>query len=91
MLSDNKIAKLQATLGKDTVDELDKYDSDKIKTRLVQAQKAIKQAQEELEANKAYQQAKADVSHLSGGLKDVKKRQNAMIQYGLYLLETKGE
>jgi hypothetical protein len=91
MLSDNKIAKLQGSLGKDTVEELDKMSTDQLKSRLVQAQKSIKQAKEELEANQEYQQIKADKTHLEQGLKEVKKRQNAISDYALHLMETKGE
>ena len=57
----------------------------------MQATKSIKQAKEELDATQEYQQLKADKSDLEGGLRDVKKRQNAIIQYSLHLMEEKGD
>lgn len=90
-LSDKKRDQIESLLGKETVEELQTMQPEQLKHRLTQAQQAIKQAQEELEANAKYQEAKEDIRHLSGGLKDVKKRQNAISTLVLELLEERGE
>lgn len=88
-MTDKKLEKIENTLGQDTVTELAAKSVEDLKTTIVSASQAIKQAQEELEANPAYQELKESLKALSAGLKDIKKRQNAIIQYSLHLTEEK--
>lgn len=90
-MTDKKLEKIEKALGQETINELVAKTADDLKTAIVGANQAIKQAQEELEANPAYQELKENLKALSAGLKDAKKRQNAIIQYSLHLTEKKGK
>jgi hypothetical protein len=87
MSTDKKLEKLEKILGKDKVLELQPMAREQLETQVVNASASIKQAQDELEANARYQEIKESLKDLSAGLKEVKKRQNAIIQYSLFLLE----
>jgi len=91
MLSDKLFAKIEKILGKETMSELEALDVSMLKDHIVASEHAIMEAQRELEANPKYQEIKESLKALSEGLRDVKKRQNAMIRYNLSLLEDKGE
>lgn len=91
MLSDKKLAQVEKILGPETIIELQGTAKEALKDRLVGAESSIKQATQELEANPQYQETKENLKALSQGLRDVKKRQNAIIQYSLSLLEDQGE
>lgn len=85
-----KLETARKTLGKQDLEELDKMSEADLKKRIVQASEAMREAHDKLEANEAYQRAKADASMLSQGKRDVNKRQNAFIAYCLHLLTEKG-
>jgi hypothetical protein len=85
-----RIAKIEGFLGKETAQELAALSSLDLKNRLTQARKSIRDAKDELEANPAYQDAKENVKALSSGYREVKKRQDAVTEYCLYLLEEQG-
>jgi hypothetical protein len=91
MLSDKKLARIEKALGSDTLGELESMPSDALKDKIVSAEHAIMEAIRELEANPKYQELKESLKAISAGLKEVKKRQNAIIQYSLSLLEDKGD
>lgn len=84
------LTKLEKLIGKDTVLELEKMSGEDLKQRIIQANQAIKQVADELQANEKYQQIKRDKSYLEQGKKDVNKRQNAIIKHCLHLMEEKG-
>lgn len=90
MLSNKKYAKIEKALGKESMAELEALSAEDLKNRLVAAEHAIKDAIAELEANDKFQELKASIKAISEGLKEVKKRQNAVIQYSLSLLDDKG-
>lgn len=85
-MNDKKLEKIEKILGRDTVEEMNSLDHVAVKEKIVSANSAIKQAIDELEANPEYQHIKEQLKAVSEGMKEVKKRQNAVIQYGLYLL-----
>lgn len=85
-----KLETARKTLGKQDIEDLDKMSQDDLKKRIVQANEAMREAHDELEANEAYQKAKADASALSQGKRDVNKRQNAFIAYSLHRLTEGG-
>lgn len=89
MISSNKLLKIEKSLGKETISELGTLSEVDLKNKVVQAASAIKEAQEELEANPAYQELKENLKALSSGLREVKARQNSVIAYSLHLLGEK--
>jgi hypothetical protein len=91
MLSEKKMAKIETTLGTDTVKEMEAMDSANLKRRIVEASKAKAQVAKELEDNKEYQRIKEDKSYLESGKREVNKRQNAVIDLALHLMEAQGE
>lgn len=87
MLSDKKLAKIEKILGKDKIVEIEQGDLQSIITN---ASASIKQAQDELAANPQYQELKESLKALSAGLKEIKQRQNAIIEYALHTIEERG-
>lgn len=90
MLSEKKLSRFQKILG-ETIQELDAQDTDALKQSIVRADQSIKQASDELEANPKFQELKESLKAVSEGLREVKKRQNAIVQYSLHLIEEKGK
>lgn len=91
MISDKKLDKICNTLGLEVVNDLNSLDFRALQALVVVGTQAIKDAEEELEANEQYQALKENLKAVSAGLKDVKKFQNAKIQYILHVLESKGK
>lgn len=87
----DKLEKMHKTLGRDTVDEMDKLNEEALKKIIVEASSAMQQVKDELEANPKYKEAKEDLLALTQGKKEVDKRQKARIAYSLYLLSEKGK
>lgn len=90
MLSEKKLARIEKSLGKDTLAELDALAEEGLKSKVVEAETAVKVASDELEANDKYQELKDSLKAVSSGLSEVKKRQRNIVQYSLHLLEEKG-
>lgn len=92
MLSDKKYEKIEKALGKEMLQELEALNSkEALEKRIAQAEGAIKHAHDELEANEEYQARRQAVLDMSAGLKEVKKRQKAITEYCLHLLEEGGK
>jgi hypothetical protein len=91
MLNDKKLNKIEKILGKDTLNHLDSCPTDILKDTIVGSEHSINEAVRELEANPKYSELKESVKALSEGLREIKKRQNAIIQYALSLLEDRGD
>lgn len=91
MLSDKKLEKIERALDKDTIEEINASDQTGIDAIIRSATIAIQAAQEELEANPKYQELKESLKACSEGLREVKKRQNAKIQYAAHILDSRGE
>jgi DNA polymerase III delta prime subunit len=90
-MNPKKLEKIEKALGVETVRELEALNSEELKAKLVVAEQAIKGAIDELEANEEYQDLKESVKAMQAGMRDVKKRQNAIIQLSLHLMESKGD
>jgi hypothetical protein len=90
MLSEKKLEKIEKNIGKETMAGIEAMPVDILKDTLVSAEHSIAEAQRELEANPQYQAAKELLKDITGSLRDVKKRQNSIIQYCLHILEEKG-
>lgn len=80
-----KVEKIRNQLGPETIKELEALSKAELERVIADAEQAIKQATEERDANPAYQEAKENIKALSEGLKEVKKRQQAKIQFALLL------
>jgi hypothetical protein len=91
MINPNKLAKIEKLLGPDTINDLKIMPKEELVNTVVQSEVSIKTAQEELEANEKYQELKEAVKAMSAGLREVKQRQNAIIQYCLHLKEEGGQ
>lgn len=87
MLSDKKLARIEKILDEDTIKTLHESSYLEIHAAIVAADSSMKKAAEELEANPKYQELKENLKALSEGFREVKKRQNAIVQYSLHLLE----
>lgn len=87
MISGKKLERIEKALGKETLDQLNSQSPQELKASIIQSESSIKCAVEELEANPAVQQLKESLKAVSQGLREVKKRQNAIIQYALHRLE----
>ena len=87
MLNDKKLTKIEKELGKDFLSELDKSD---LEASISNACASIKVAEDELEANPKYQDVKESMKAVKAGLGEVKKRQKAIIDYCVHLLEERG-
>lgn len=91
MMSDKKLEKIEKLLGEDKIGFLNNASNEDLKASITNAAQSIKATQEELEANPVYQDLKENLKAASEGLREVKKRQNAIIQYSLHVLEGKSE
>lgn len=91
MLSDKKLQRIEKTLGPDLISELNRVNDEGLTYTVAACSAAIKEAEDQLEANPKYQDLKASLKACSEGVREVKKFQNAQIQYALHLLEEKGK
>jgi len=92
MLSEKKFEKIEKTLGKEMLQELEALASRaSLEAKIAEAEGAVKRTVDELEANEEYQARRQGLLDMSAGLKDVKKRQKAITEYCLHLLEEAGQ
>lgn len=84
----SNINKLEKTLGRDTIVEMQSLAPEALHKAIVDAEQAMKQVADELEANGKYQELKDQLSAVTQGKKDVNKRQKAKIAYALNLLNS---
>lgn len=85
-----KLAKKIGDDGEDVLKELEAMDVADLNKRIAQSNQAISDTKAELDENDDYVHAKADVKLLSSGLREVKKRQNAIIAVAVKLRKDKG-
>ncbi len=87
-----KLSKIRKQLDDSTINEMNGLSPGALKDLIAQAEEAMAGATRERDANPAYEAAKQVVKDLSEGLRDVRKRQTAKIQYSLRRLrELNGE
>lgn len=91
MINQKRLEKIEKLLGKEFVYGFEGATKEELETSIVNANSSMKQAKDELEENENYQNLKESLKHLSAALKDVNKRQNAIVQLSLHLLEEKGQ
>lgn len=85
--------KLQKKIGPDgeeVVRELEAMSVEELNKRIAQANQAISTTKSELDGNENYVKAKEDAKLLSSGLREVKKRQNAIIEIAVTFRKDKG-
>lgn len=90
-MKQDKRTKIEKLLGAEVVESLVALSEVELKAIIAQSCGAIKQSTDELNANPIYQEIKENLKAVSQGLREVKKYQNAKIQYSLGLLEAKGK
>lgn len=81
MLNDKKHEKIVKILGAEKIAELESLVMEELKTHLVNAECAISEAEKELEANPKFQELKESLKVLSSGMREVRKRQRAIISF----------
>lgn len=79
--------KVSEAMGLDIKEELDALSREQLKQKVVSANQSMKQVEDELERNSKYQEIKAQKKALELGKKEVFRRQKAIIQYSLRLME----
>ncbi len=85
-----KIAKKIGPDGEEVVRELEAMDLPDLNKRIAQANQAISDVKAELDENQEYTSAKEVTKLLGSGLREVKKRQNAIIAVAVRLRKDKG-
>ncbi len=85
-----KLAKKIGDDGNDVVAELEAADVETLNKRIAQSNQSISDTKTELEENDAYIKAKGTTKLLSSGLREVKKRQNAIIAVAVTFRKEKG-
>ncbi len=86
----SKIDKAYKTLNEDTVKELEASDAETLMNRITLASEAMRQVEDELEANEKYQRLREDLKAITEGKREVFKRQRAIICICLKFLKDKG-
>jgi uncharacterized small protein (DUF1192 family) len=86
-----KIAKKIGPDAEDVLKELEAMDVADLNKRIAQANQAISDTKAELAKNSEYVAAKEDVKLLSSGFREVKTRQNAIIEICVQLRKDRGE
>mgnify|MGYP000008067018 CR=1 FL=1 len=86
-----KITRALKNLDAETVKELEAMDVASLDTRIVEANRAMQQMQDELDENPEYQELKESLKAVTAGLKEVKKRQNSIICIALHMKSEKGK
>lgn len=89
--TNNELSKIVDKIGQETIDEMDSYDEQQLRSVVVNAQSSMQDAKEELEANREYQRAKLAIKDLSAGKREVDSRQKAKTTYALYRLKEMGK
>jgi len=85
-----KIAKAIGNDAEDVLKELEASDTETLNKKIAQANEAIVSTKTELDQNLEYSEAKETTKLLSSGLKEVKKRQGAIIKVCLQLRRDRG-
>jgi len=91
MVVKNKMKKLESILPEEMRNGLAQGQIDELKNTIVQCLGNIKQAKDELEENEQYQDLKESLKALSEGFREVKKFQNAKIEYCMVLIGERQE
>lgn len=85
-----KLATKIGSDGEDVVRELEGMSVEDLNRRIAQANQAIAEAKSELDQNENYTKAKENVKLLSSGMREVRKRQNAIIAVAVQFRRDKG-
>lgn len=85
------INKLKSKLPVGWAEEAEAMDGARLRAAIVEAEAAIREAEDEQKKDEKLQGAKELVKDLLSGYNDVKRAQRAKIAYSLYLLEARGE
>lgn len=89
MLNNKKLEKILKIVGPEMINSIDASTIGAVKEKIVTLELQIKAAQEELEESSSYQRLKEDMKAISAGMKEVKAKYSAIVQYCLHVLEQK--
>lgn len=89
-MNDKQFEKVVKAIGQETQEELDSLSVEELKARIVQSTQSVIIAKTERDANPNYQQAKEDKKVFDDGFREIKSRQNAIVDYAIHLLDEKG-
>ncbi len=85
-----RVTKAMDLLGNDTLKELEALSKEGLDKRIVDAEKAMREAADELEKNPEYENLRESLKALTAGKRELDKRQKAVILVALHLMEMKG-
>lgn len=86
-----KLEKAIKTLGREMINELEALSHEELQHRVVAANEAMRQADDELEMNEKYQETKENLKALTSGRSEVNKRQKAIICVALHALNSESK
>ena len=86
-----KLEKAMKNLDVETVKELEAMTVEALGNRIVEANKAMQDMVDELDANEDYQDLLESKKAMEQGKKDVNKRQNSIICVALHMKSEKGK
>ena len=81
------IDKIINAIGTETAGEMGQMSHEQLKQEIYKANQAMKEVQDELDANQEYQALLQGKKDMEAGKREVNKRQNAKIQYALHIIE----
>jgi hypothetical protein len=87
MIEGKHLKKLEKSLGKTTIGEMDKLTPESLKAIVIDAEQTMKKAKAELEANPKFVEHRDSLNALKGGLKSLNARHRARIAYALHRLD----
>lgn len=83
------IKNIKKQLGVERMAELEALSPESLKNEIAKAMQNIETAKAERDANENYIEAKETAKLFNSGFREVKARQNAVVQYALSLIEGK--
>jgi vancomycin permeability regulator SanA len=81
-----KLTRIEKILGQETIQEIVAKPHEEVRAMIIAAETAIQEAEDELHANPNYQELKENLKALTAGLREVKQRQRAIIDFSVYTL-----
>lgn len=86
-----KLDKAYKNLDAETIAEIEGLTEESLKSRITQANQAMQQVSDELDANDQYQELLESKKAMEEGKKEVNKRQNSVITVCLSVLAGQGK
>lgn len=84
------LRKVAKTLSEEDRNSMTQRSAEELKNLIYEANRSTAEAKAELQANTAYRQILEDKKAMESGMKDLKKLNDAKIEYALLLLSDRG-